>query len=114
MTTVKETLDRILDLTSDVVESQKGLIVIKLVENSTKVASQSIFGAVSLVLIAIILVFLGLGLVWWIGESLNDIKAGFFIVGGAFILLLLTLMLLGKRVILPSIRNILIRKIYED
>jgi hypothetical protein len=114
MSTVKESLDRILDLSGDLVETQKDLLIIKLVENSTKAASASILGSFGLSLTVIVLIFLGLGCSWWIGESLDNIKLGFFIVGGIYALLLTIMLMSGKTVIIPAIRNLLIRKLYED
>ena len=37
-----------------------------------------------MLVIVFILLFLGLGAAWWIGEKLDNMKAGFFIVGGVY------------------------------
>lgn len=111
---VKETFDRILDLTGDLIETKKDVIIIKFVESSTKAASLTILGAISLVTAALILLFLGLGCAWWIGNYFGSITIGFFIVGGVFILLLLLLIALSKGTILPGIRNQIIRNLYEN
>jgi len=61
-----------------------------------------------------VLLFTGLGSAWWLGEYLQDMKAGFFIIGGLYTLILAILLLTLKRVWLPLVRNIIIRKIYDQ
>jgi uncharacterized membrane protein YccC len=57
--------------------------------------------------------FLFFGLAWWVGTLVNSIAAGFFIVAGFFLLLILLIFALRKKVIVPMIRNSIIRKVYE-
>jgi hypothetical protein len=60
------------------------------------------------------LIFAGIGFSLWIGEALNNMKAGFLIVGGVYLVGLLTILLTAKSILLPIIRDIIIDKIYED
>jgi hypothetical protein len=41
-------------------------------------------------------------------------KAGFFIVGGVYIILLALVLGMAKKVFIPGIRNLIIKKIYEQ
>lgn len=59
------------------------------------------------------LLFIGVGLAAWIGEALNNRPAGYFIVGGIYILLMVIFYLLRKSVVLPYIRNFIVKKMYE-
>ena len=59
------------------------------------------------------LLFLGLGLAVWIGDLLENPAAGYFIVGGFYILLMIIFYLLRKKVVLPFVRNFIVRKMYE-
>ena len=58
--------------------------------------------------------FLFLGLAWWIGDALDSPAAGFFIVAGIFLLIIVILFALRKKVIVPAIRNAIISSIYEE
>ncbi|MDQ3844214.1 MAG: phage holin family protein [Bacteroidota bacterium] len=58
--------------------------------------------------------FLFLGLAWWIGTALDSPAAGFFIVAGLFLLIVVLLFVLRKKVIIPMIRNALIASVYAQ
>jgi hypothetical protein len=46
--------------------------------------------------------------------ELGNMKVGFFIVGGVYALVFLILILISKKMLLPSLRNMIIKKIYEQ
>lgn len=105
--------ERFVDIGSDLVEAYRNLITIKIVERTSMGASVSIAGLLWLVIAMFVLLFAGLGSAWWLGEYLNDMKVGFFIVGGIYVLILIVLLATSRKVIVPRIRNLIIRKIYE-
>ncbi len=113
METAEKNKERFVDIGSDLVEAYRNLITIKIVEHTSMGASVSITGLLSLVIAMFVLLFAGLGSAWWLGESLNDMKAGFFIVGGIYVLILIILLATSRKVIVPLIRNLIIKKIYE-
>jgi hypothetical protein len=106
--------ERWVDIGSDLVEAYRDLITIKIVEHTSKGASLSVVGLVSLVLAMFMLLFIGLGSAWWLGERLNDMKAGFFIVGGVYTLVLIVVIATWKKLLVPRIRNLIIKKMYEQ
>ena len=108
----KKSVEKIADATEDIIETYRKLIAINLVEYTSLGASASAVGIVYLIFIVFVLLFVGLGSAWWLGESLRNMKAGFFIVSGAFIFILAILMLMGKKKIIPLIRNLIIKEIY--
>lgn len=110
----KKSGEKILDLAGDMVENYRNLITIKVIEHSSRAGAASILGMMLLVVAVFVLLFAGIGFAWWLGESLADMKAGFFIVGGAYTLILLILMLISKKTLLPSLRDLIIKKIYEE
>ena len=59
------------------------------------------------------LFFLAFGLGWWFGILVGNMAAGFFMVAGLFLVLVLVLFALRKKVIVPMIRNMIISKVYE-
>ena len=106
--------DSLVDAAGDLLETYRNLTKIRIVEYTSLGASISIFGLLTLVVTVLVLFFTGLGAAWWIGDSMHNIKAGFFIVGGFYALLLLLGLLMANSVILPGLRNIIIRKIYDQ
>jgi hypothetical protein len=110
----KKSGEKILDLAGDMVENYRNLITIKVVEHSSLAGAASIIGIFLLVVAVFILLFAGIGFAWWLGEELGNMKAGFFIVGGIYTILFIILILISKKMLLPSLRNMIIKKIYEQ
>jgi hypothetical protein len=106
--------DNIVDAAGDLIETYRNLITIRIVEYTSLGASISIVGIIILFVIVFILLFSGLGAAWWIGDSLDNMKAGFFIVGGFYAILLLLILLTANTFLLPTLRNLIIKKIYEQ
>jgi hypothetical protein len=96
-----------------IIETYKDMMSLTVVENITRGISVSVVGIVTLVVTCFTLLFGALGLAWWIGEEMNNMKAGFFIAGGIFLLLLIIVLLLAKKTIMPMIQDLAIKNIYE-
>ena len=110
----KKTSEKIVGAAADWVETYRNLMWMRIVERTSVGASVSIFGVLTLLVIVFILLFIGLGSAWWMGEKLDNMKAGFFIVGGVYGTVLIVILMLAKKVLIPSIRNLIIKKIYEQ
>jgi hypothetical protein len=106
--------DNIIDAASDIIETYRNLITVKIVEHTSLGASISIFGILMLCTAVFVLLFTGLGMAWWIGDSLDNMKAGFFIVGGFYTLIFLILLGTANSFLIPTLRNLIIKKIYEQ
>jgi hypothetical protein len=96
------------------VDSYRSLISIRITEHSSLGISISIMGVMYAIITVFVLLFTGLGSAWWIGERLNNMKAGFFIVGGFYLLLFIILVATSSKIWIPYIRNLIIKKIYEQ
>lgn len=110
----KKSTEKIVEAAADLVETYRNLVTVRIVEQTTLGASVSIVGILFLLVVVFILLFIGVGLAWWAGETLDNMKAGFFIVGGFYVIVLLVLLLTARKVLLPNIRNLLIKKIYDQ
>ena len=110
----KKTTENLVGAVGDWVETYRNLVGVRIAEHSSMGASVSVLGLLTMLVIVFILLFLGLGAAWWIGEKLENMKAGFFIVGGVYGTLLLVILLTAKKVLIPGIRNLIIKKIYEQ
>jgi len=110
----KKPAEKIVEAAADLVETYRNLITVRIVEQTSLGASVSIVGLLFMLAVVFILLFFGVGLAWWAGEALNNMKAGFFIVGGFYVIVFVVMLLTARKVLLPNIRNLLIRKIYEQ
>jgi hypothetical protein len=106
--------EKLISTAHEIIETYRDLIAITVVENVSLGVSLGVIGVVSLVFISLVLLFGALGAAWWIGESMNNMKAGFFIVGSGFLLLLLILLLTAKNGLMPMIRDMVIKKMYAE
>jgi len=110
----KNTTEKLVGAVADWVETYRNLQGVKVVEHTSLGASVSFLSALAVLVIVFILLFLGLGAAWWIGEQLDNMKAGFFIVGGVYSVVLIIILAMSKKVLIPGIRNLIIKKIYEQ
>jgi len=110
----KNSAERWVDGASNLVETYRELLTVRMVEHTSLGASISALGIISLIFTLCILLFAGLGSAWWIGESLDNPKAGFFIVGGIYLVVLGILLATARKFVIPLIRNLIIKKIYEQ
>jgi len=109
-----ERQDTVVDAAGDLIETYRDLLTVRIVEHTSMGASISIVGIITLLIIVFVLAFSGLGAAWWIGDAMNNMKAGFFIVGGFYTLILIAVLATAKSVIIPNVRNLIIKKIYEQ
>jgi hypothetical protein len=109
-----ERQDTVVDAAGDLIETYRDLLTVRIVEHTSMGASISIVGLLTLLIIVFVLIFSGLGAAWWIGDTMNNMKAGFFIVGGFYTLILIAVLASAKSFIIPNIRNLIIKKIYEQ
>ena len=110
----KKGSEKLVGAVADWVETYRNLMGVKVVEHTSLGASVSFLSVLTMLVIVFILLFLGLGAAWWIGEQLDNMKAGFFIVGGVYGTVLIIILAMAKKVLIPGIRNLIIKKIYEQ
>ncbi len=98
----------------ELIEAYRDLVSIRVIEHTSLGISVSVVGVLSLILAVFALLFTGMGSAWWLGEYLNNMKAGFFIVGGVYAVIFSILLATSRKVWVPRIRNLIIKKIYEQ
>ena len=98
MDTDAERQDTVVDAAGDLIETYRDLFTVRIVEHTSMGASISIVGIITLLIIVFVLVFSGLGAAWWIGDAMNNMKAGFFIVGGFYTLILIAVLATAKSI----------------
>jgi hypothetical protein len=110
----KNATEKLVDAVGNWVDTYRNLMTIKIVEKASQGASLSIVSIIMLLVAIFIFLFIGLGSAWWMGEELQDMKAGFFIVGGIYAAILAIVLMLAKSTLIPGIRNLIIKKFYEQ
>jgi hypothetical protein len=85
--------------------------------NATQKASNILSGAVIMLLICtlgfVVLLLSGVALAWWLGNVIESRAGGFLLAAGFFLVLVVFLAALGKKTLLPVIRDAIIRKMYD-
>jgi len=113
MDDLKNTAEEIVDHTGDLIDTYYRLFVVNATDKGSKIASVGLTAIVMGVLSFTALLFAGIGLAIWIGDSMQNMKAGFFLAAAGFMLLLCLFAAIRKKVLSPIIRNTIIRKLYE-
>jgi uncharacterized membrane protein len=114
MEETKNITDKWVSTATDLADAYKDLLTMRIVEHTSLGIAVSIVGITSLLVGLFILLFVGFGCAWWLGEYLENMKQGFFIVGGVYAIIFTSLLLTSKKILLPHIRNVIIKKIYEQ
>jgi hypothetical protein len=105
--------EKLIATAGHMIETYRDLLTLTVVENVTLGISASIVGVLSLAFGCFVILFAALGAAWWIGEAMNNMKAGFFIAGTGFLLILAVILALARNTLMPFIQNMVIKKIYE-
>lgn len=108
--------DKAKDLIShagDYLETFYRLSILKFTQKATNVASSAIAAIAICTLGVLVILFGSFGLAWWLGDLIDNRAGGFFVVAGFYLLLMLCIVLLRKRIVFPYLRNMIIRKFYE-
>lgn len=110
---MKTTAENLTDHLSDYVETYLKLGVVNATQKATGVATVTLTATLLSFFCLFVLFFAGLGVAVWLGESWGDMKAGYFTVAGFYVLCALLFVALRKKLILPYVRDHIIRKVYE-
>lgn len=113
MEDLKSKIEGLTDHFKDLADTYYKLSLIKVTQKATNITSGILAGITTLFLFVITLFFLGMGLAWWLGNLLNSMPAGFFIVGGFFILVMIAVILLRRKIVFPFLKKAILKKLYE-
>src|SRR4051812_31479843 len=82
---------------SDYLDTYYKLALVTLTQKATNVTAGLVAGLSAVILTIFVLFFIGMGLAWWLGNLVGSTAAGFFIVGGIFIVLMVIIVALRKK-----------------
>src|SRR5689334_23615913 len=113
MDELKEKTADLADHVEDFATTFYKLTVVKLTQKVTNVAS-NLLPVLSIAFFGFIIVlFGGIALAYWVGDLVGSRAGGFLITVGFFLLVLLIIAAIRKKIVFPYIRNLIIRKIYD-
>jgi hypothetical protein len=111
---IKEDAKDILNHTSDYAETLYKLTLVRATKKVSDVGSAVVNSILIFFISLCILLFLSMAAAWWLGDIFNSPALGFLMVAAFYLLLVMILVLMRKKIISPFIRNLFIRKIYEE
>jgi hypothetical protein len=101
------------DSVTEYVHTYYKLSILKAADKATTVVS-SLLSSVAVFFLGIfVLLFSGIALGIWLGELVHSVALGYLLVAGIYLLIIIILVLMRKKIVFPMIRNLIINKIYE-
>jgi hypothetical protein len=97
----------------DIAQTYYELTRINVAQAGSKAVARAFLFFLLAGLMLCILLLTGIGLSLFLGKLLNDAAAGYFIVAGFYLVLVLFFYLLRKQIVFPFIRDFIVRKIYD-
>jgi protein-S-isoprenylcysteine O-methyltransferase Ste14 len=113
MEDLKTSASHLKDHVSEYVQTTVQLAKAKATKTASNAAAGVAVGLIALVFGVFFLAFLFTALAWWLGSLLESPALGFLCVAGLFLLFVILIFALRRKVIVPMIRNGIISAIYE-
>ncbi len=113
MEELKQKAEDLVDHVEELADTAYKLALVTVTQKATSIVSNAVLLIATAVLGFMILLFLGIAFSIWMGQLLSNPVAGFLIGSALFLLILLLIAMLRKKIIFPFIRNKIISKVYE-
>lgn len=110
---LKDKIENVADNIEEMVKDYYNLSVLNTVDKGSKLASLFIVHLLLAALGFFSFLFGGIGVAYWLGQALGNMVYGFFIVAAFLLLCLIIILLLKGKVIVPFLRNFIIKNIYD-
>ncbi len=111
---VKDKIEDSLEHVGAYVQTRLDLLFLNASDKLASSVSTAVFSFLLWSLSGFVVLFLSIGLAWWIGQQLDNIPAGFFIVAGIFVLLTGIVYLVTKKVIKQTLMKKLLKHWNHD
>lgn len=104
------------DLTESITEyiqSYYKLTLLNAADKATSIAASTLASVTIIFMGIFVLFFGGIALAIWLGNVLDNDALGYLIVAGIFLLIIIVIVAMKKKIVFPVIRDKLINKLYE-
>ena len=113
MENVKDKVEELSGHVKEYINTFYELTTVKVVQHSVNAAMVAAQGLLVVIFSLVILLLVGFGLGWWLGNLMNSRIGGFMTISGFYLICLILILTIGKKLIFSSIRNWALRKIYD-
>jgi uncharacterized YccA/Bax inhibitor family protein len=113
MEDIKEKPAELIGHVEDLVSTYYKLTLLNAAEKTATIVSSSIAMLIACTAGIMILLLGGFALSWWLGDLVENRAAGFLLGALFFLVIMIIILAIRKKVLFPFFRNLLIRKIYE-
>lgn len=110
---LKDKAEDLINHAGDYIQTFYKLTLVKLTQKATDITSGLLAALVAIVLGTFVIFFASIGLAWWVGDLIESRAGGFLIVAGFYLLVLLCIVLMRKKIIFPYFRDMIIRRFYD-
>src|SRR5690349_16270063 len=97
----------------DIAQTYYDLARINVAQAGAKTLARAIIFFLLAGLVLCVLLLAGIGSALYLGKMLYNTAAGYFIVAGIYLFIVLLLYLLRKKVVFPFFRDFIVRRIYD-
>jgi hypothetical protein len=101
------------DSITEYIQSYYKLTLLNAADKATSIAASTLASVVVLFLGIFVIFFGGIALGIWLGQLLDSPALGFVCVAGLFLLIIIIIVAMKRRIVFPVIRDNLINKLYE-
>lgn len=113
MKELKHKAENLTDHVTEYMETYFALNVLKATDKAAGVASSSIAGMLVGVFAFFFVLLVSIGLGYWLGQQMENMLAGFATIAGFYAVLAILILALRKSVLLPFLKNLIIKSAYE-
>lgn len=114
MENIATNIEKLYDKATLYAKTSYELVRLKAIDKISEIIS-SLAVVISIVfIVAMFTLFLNVGIALWIGQTLNNISLGFFIVSGFYVLLAIIVFIYRKKLIKEPIDNLIVGKLLEE
>jgi len=110
---IRSKVEKLTDHVEGLLKTYYRLTLVRATQKAANIGSTFLNVWLVVVLVFFMLLFGSLGLAWWLGDIMNSRTGGFLIMAGIFLLLVITLVVLRKKVLFPFTRDLIIKKTYD-
>ncbi len=102
------------DSVSEYVKTYYKYTILNTADKATGILASTVASLVILFLGIFVLLFAGLALGIWLGYLLDNMAVGYLLVAGLYLLVIIIVVALRKKIVFPLIRNKIVRNLYEQ
>ncbi len=110
---LKTKVDSLVGHVTDYAETKFDLTLLKTTDKVASTLSSATSAVIVGILAFFVFLFASLGAAWWLGQLVNNVAEGYFIMAGFFIFITLIAFLFRKTLFKPLVTNIFLKHLYD-